>query len=781
MSVHGRLLLAALILFSAACSRPPKLGAGGQETASSDPSGSKRCRTCHPAFYKKWATSHHGTALQPFTAAFAATLAPDDRTFHIEKADYRVVLAGQDSYIEEKSAGGVKKLPLQQVMGGKNTYFFLTPMERGRLQTAPLAYDIPTKKWYDVAASGVRMHGGTPDAPLSWTDPLFTFNTSCFNCHVSQIQTNYDLASDTYRTLWSEPGITCETCHGPGDEHVAMYMKDPNGRPADIKILKTTKFTPQQRNEMCAPCHAKSRPLVPGYKVTQRFYDHYDLVTLEDRDYYPDGRDLGENYTYTSWVMSPCLKDQTFDCIHCHTSSGRYKFATENQNGACLPCHQEKVTNIAAHSHHKSGEGAPLCISCHMPKTRFANMNRSDHSMAPPTPGVSAKYKSNDACVLCHKDKSAAWADAQVRKWHPNDYQKPYFERAALVEAARNRDWKRLPAMLAYIQRSDGDAVFQASLLRLLQQCPDERKWPVTLAALDSPSPLVRAAAAEGFTGHITPETRDALVKAMKDEFRLVRTRAAMAASSVPNEAFPSAEQQTVQKATDEFLTALRSRPDDFASHTNLGNYYLGRAQLDQSIQSFETALRLRPDSVITLVNASIAYSRAGRNEDAQRVLKEAVRLAPDNAPANLNLGLLEAELGAKDAAETHLKKALKADPTMAQAAYNLCVMTVSAGKTEGLDFCRKASALEPSNQKYAFSLGFYLARAGLVDEALKSLEKLAASSSANKEILTMYGDLSMKAGKRTQARQAYTRALQSSGLTAQEQAYIQAKMQSAN
>ena len=41
---------------------------------------------------------------------------------------------------------------------------------------------------------------------------------------------------------------------------------------------------------------------------------------------YPDGRDLGENYTYTSWLMSPCAKSGKLDCNHCHTPSGRMRF-----------------------------------------------------------------------------------------------------------------------------------------------------------------------------------------------------------------------------------------------------------------------------------------------------------------------------------------------------------------------------------------------------------------------------------------------------------------------
>ena len=103
---------------------------------------------------------------------------------------------------------------------------------------------------------------------------------------------------------------------------------------------------------------------------------------------------------------------------------------------ACPVIRKEWRTRTA-HSHHKAGTPGGNCIDCHMPKTRFANMNRSDHSMLPPTPAATLKFQSPNACTLCHKDKSASWADAKVRQWHKQDYQRPVLERAALVDAAR--------------------------------------------------------------------------------------------------------------------------------------------------------------------------------------------------------------------------------------------------------------------------------------------------------------------------------------------------------
>jgi tetratricopeptide (TPR) repeat protein len=717
--------------------------------------------------------------MQPFSAGFAkAALEPQKDAITIGGFSYHFVAEGDAGFVEESGPKGVRRFPMLQAMGGKNTYYFLTPMERGRLQVLPLAFDIQKKSWYDMAASGVRMHTEGPvDRPIPWTDPAFTFNSSCYGCHVSQLRTNYDLKSDTYNSTWREPGINCETCHGSGDAHIELYKKDPNTRHEDMRILRITKFTVPQRSEMCAPCHAKMSPVSSGYEVTQRFFDHYDLVTLEDPDYYPDGRDLGENYTYTSWLMSRCILGGKLDCVHCHTSSGRYRFATENANGACLPCHQEKVDGSVAHSRHKSGTPGGNCIDCHMPKTRFANMNRSDHSMLPPTPAATLKFQSPNACTLCHKEKDASWADSIVRQWHKVDYQKPVLERAALVDAARKGQWEKLPAMLAYIQDPRGDNVTQASLLRLLRSCDDPRKPPVALKALQHPNPLVRTAAAGSVGDQITTETGDALVRATGDEYRLVRIRTAALLGGVSINDLPAAQQDSVRKATDELIASFNARPDDFANHTNLGNFYMDRGRLDQSIQSFETAIRLRPDSVGTLVNASMAYSRAGRMGDAERVLDQALRLAPDNGPANFNRGLLLAELGRKAEAENSLRKALSSNPNLAPAAFNLCVLMMERRDTGGLAYCQQALKAAPGNEKYVFSVAFYLDQTGKSAQALQYLEAFSARHGSGLETRLLQADLYLKCGKNREALAVYQQAASTPDLPDQQRKFVENRL----
>ncbi len=369
--------------------------------------GSVSCRECHERFYQLWSTSFHGLAMQPYTPQFAkAKLSSQKKDITIGKNSYEAEIRGDKGWIVEKGRWpwNRKKYPIEHVLGGKNVYYFLTPMERGRLQVLPLAYDVLKKEWFDTAASGIRHFPGRSgtDEPISWRDQQYTFNTACYSCHVSQLSTNYDLKTDTYHTVWAEPGINCETCHGPCEEHNRVCREAPKGTvPKDLKIIRDKSFTVEQHNSNCGTCHAKMNPLTVSFTPGDRFFDHYDLATLEDPDFYPDGRDLGENYTYTLWRMSPCVKSGKLSCMHCHTSSGRYRFKQEEKaNEACMPCHKQRVESAAAHTHHKADSPGNKCISCHMPMTDFARMRRSDHSMLPPTPAATTAFKSPNACNL---------------------------------------------------------------------------------------------------------------------------------------------------------------------------------------------------------------------------------------------------------------------------------------------------------------------------------------------------------------------------------------------
>lgn len=738
-------------------------------TSAESYTGSVSCRKCHEKFYQLWSTSHHGLAMQPYTSELASSkLSHQTKDLVIGDYEYRADITGETGWVIEQGPEGERKYPIDHVMGGKNVYYFLTTLDRGRLQTLPLAYDVNKKQWFDMAASGLRHFPGQSDEPINWREWQYTFNTSCYGCHVSQLSTNYDPKTDTYRTVWKEPGINCETCHGPADEHIRVCEAAPKGTvPKDLKITRGGRdFSKEQNNATCSSCHAKAVVLTDTFQPGDKFFDHFGLETLENPDYYPDGRDLGENYTYTSWMMSPCVKSGKLDCLHCHTSSGRYKFKAEDKaNQACMPCHKTKVDNPTEHTHHKADSPGNKCISCHMPMTEFARMRRSDHSMLPPTPAATIAYKSPNSCNLCHKDKTPEWADETVRKWRTRDYQAPVIHRGGLIEAARKHDWTRLAEMLDYLRSEDRDEIFAASLIRLLRPSGDPRVFQVLCNTIKDPSPLVRGAAAEALQDVGTLEAGQALVQATGDDCRLVRVRAAASLAGYRGIRLGDSEKKKVEAADKEYLGSLLSRPDQWESHYNLGNYYLDRGEFKQAVASYETALKLEPRGVLAMVNQAMAYARMGENQKADHVLRRALDIAPDSAAANFNIGLLKAEMNDLVAAEKHLRAALKADPQMAQAAYNLCVILSKDRLDEAVEFCRKAAAIRPDEPRYDYTLAFFQQQRGNLPEAALELESLIAKYPAYGDAYALLGGIYEKQGKKAEAEGLYKKGLAVEGI----------------
>ncbi len=693
--------------------------------------GSGSCRSCHETFYQKWSTSHHGLAMQPYTPDFGrSNLLPQAEAISIGGKSYRYLM--ERGVVRETGPKGTRDYPLVHVMGGKNVFYFLTPLERGKLQVLPLAFDVNKKIWYDNPGSGVRHFAGRQDEALDWTDRLFTFNTACFGCHVSQFATRYDFAKDSYHTTWAEPGINCETCHGPGDEHVRVCQAAPtNQPPKDLKIISTKVMTPAQRNDLCAPCHARLSPLTGTFTPGDRFFDHFDLVGLEHQDFYPDGRDLGENYTMTGWMLSPCAKEGKLDCVHCHTSSGRYRFSGVDANKACIACHEARVKEGSVHTHHEPGSKGSECVSCHMPTTSFANMRRSDHSMRPPMPESAIAFGSTLSCLNCHPDKTAAWALDEVRKWHPNSkVAAPTLYWAGLIEAARREDWTHLPEMLNYIQRTNREEAVSAALLRLSGSCPNEAKWPVLkTVALSDHSPYVRAAAVEACQGNMASDVVAVVLKAVRDEYRLVRVRAALVLAGLPRESLGAADRAALDKATAELETSLRLRSDDAGAQYNLGNYHAARRDVTNALADYEASIQLRGDFLPSRVNLSSLLNSLGRNEEAERHLREAVRLAPSNAAVRLNFALLLGEVNRLPEARSEYLKILQLEPTNAVAAYNLAVIAGASSLVDAIRWSGKAAAWRPQEPRYAYTHAYYLMISGNPQSAATVLKELLAKN----------------------------------------------------
>ncbi len=701
--------------------------------------------------------------------------------FLLEGKTYHVVFGDSTMTMKELDGTSEKEYSISWALGGKNVSYYLTEFGNGMLQTIPLAFDHNKNVWYNNPESAVRHFNDEripADEALPWKDRMYTFNTSCYSCHVSQLETNFDAASDSYHSTWKEPGINCETCHGPSAEHVrVMKTAEKRGKvPEDVKLIVTRTFTQEQHNSSCAPCHAQMRPITPGYMPGDRFFDNYDLATLEDLDFYPDGRDLGETYTYTSWNQNQCVLNGELHCVICHTSSGRDRYQN-NPNDACLQCHNNRTENLSAHTGHKANSEGSVCINCHMPKTMFGRMVQSDHSFRPPMPEATIRYGSPNACNLCHTDKSPEWANAVVKARPNGNYQEETLKWAGLILEARQNKWENLDDMLDIISHQKYDPVVQNSLVRLLQNCDDERKWPVLIhSALKNPSPLIRSSAATALLDNTSDEARKALIQAAKDEYRLVRVAAALPLASFRTEGLTSEDIETVNKATSEYLTSMVTRPDDWSSHYNLGIFYQNRGETTQALESYERAAHLYPESVLPFINSSVLYSYIGNNERAEQNLQKVLNSEPNNEAANLNMGLLLAELGRLNEAEEALKKALAANPEgQAVAAKNLSVIVGQRGDfANAVKYAETAWKIRPEDPGYGYTLAFYQLQNNQKQDAVKTLKKVLTMAPEYLDAHQLLADIYMKDGQNKQAVEQLSEILKLKNLSDQERTYFQ-------
>ena len=742
--------------------------------------GSESCRECHENFYQLWSPSYHGQAMMPINAAFIAKhQLPDSQPVDVEGHQFTVEF--KDSAMMMYEYDGDKLLTSYKVlwsMGGHNVYCFLTPLDKGKLQNIPLAYDVNRKTWFNYPEAGVRHFSDDypDDEALPWKDAMFTFNTGCYSCHISQLSTNFDLETETYHTTWREPGINCETCHGPGEEHIRIFQNLKKGEePKKIGLIVTTTFTQEQHNASCSPCHSKMNPITPSYMPGDKYFDNYNLTTLEDRDFYPDGRDLGENYTLTGWMLNPCVEKSELHCVTCHTSSGRDR-NHDNPNNTCVQCHTDKGADMEAHTMHKAEDGL-TCLSCHMPKREFVgHFLRSDHSFRPPMPEATIKFGSPNACNQCHKDKSPEWANKIVKQRPNGNYQEETLKWAQLIREARNQDWKNADKMYAYVKDPKTNEIVANSFIRLLGNSTLESKTDVLLEALNNKSELVRSSAAYGLAGIQTPEVKNALLKACEDKVRLVRIQAVNAILTFSENDFTVEERNIIEKAEKEYVTSLTSRTDSWSNHYNLGIYHQNRGDAQEALNSYETAARLYPESVMPLINSSVLYSYIGNNAKAEENLKKVIAFDPDNEAANLNLGLLLAEQGRLDEAEKALKAALDANPdNQPVAAKNLSVIVAQRGDYAGaVKYAERAWKARSNDPEYGYTLAYFQLQNGQKEEAKRTLQKIIKTNPEYLSATSFLAEIYLRDGNKNMALKLYKDALKVEGISDQDRAAVQ-------
>jgi predicted CXXCH cytochrome family protein len=322
----------------------------------------KNCADCHTEIVRNYGQSTMAKASGPALQAFI----PGEFTHVASGVQYHIYEENSKAWLSfDRNAGEAldgKRELLYFIGSGQRgrTYLFL---DDGYAFEAPVNWYAQSKTWDMAPAYKSATH-----MPLNLPAAM-----SCLHCHTSGFPAPAPGTENKYPSpLFSQPGISCERCHGDGSAH---------GQGA-TGIINPERLPAAQRDAICMQCHLEGNAAIeqPG----QHLYDfkpgdnlsnfvHY-LVLSTDRQSSP--RAVSQ---FEALAQSAC-KRKSGDALHCTTCHDPHRTPstaerTTYYRGKCLGCHGGKFAQ-------KHNPTSPDCTSCHMPRlasSDVAHTEATDH------------------------------------------------------------------------------------------------------------------------------------------------------------------------------------------------------------------------------------------------------------------------------------------------------------------------------------------------------------------------------------------------------------------
>jgi predicted CXXCH cytochrome family protein len=693
--------------------------------------GSGVCGSCHQAEAEAWKKSHHALAMQDATEAAvlgdfnnaSAEHFSSKARFYRKDGRFFVATEGKDG----KEAG----FEVQYTFGLTPLQQYLARFPDGRLQALPYAWDSMPKS--DGGQRWFHLYPGEdipPADPLHWTGPQQNWNYMCAECHSTNVRKNYDAASDSFHTTFSEVSLGCEACHGPGAGHARWAA---SGRLESV-AHHGFDFIPPTRSaiswqpdwktgsasvsvsvpagsamETCDRCHSRrgefSEAWHPGQPLTET---HLPAFLTSDL-FEDDGQMKDEVFNTSSFQQSKMFAKGVI-CTDCHDAhSGKLKAAGSE---VCAQCHAPEKFAASKHTGHAPDPGAPDCVACHMSVRTFMGVDRRhDHSFRIPRPDLTDKLGTPNTCSSCHTDRDAAWAAAAVERWH-GPVRKGFQTYAEAFHAAR-LDLPEASGLLVKVaQDAATPAIARATALLLLRDKPSKAAKDVIERGLHDPEPMVRIGSLRAL--ELQPQDlRWTLGKAsLSDSISAVRMQAASLLADVPLNGLNAQEKIALDQASEEYIAARQFNADRAEERTNLAGFYVRQGKPPLAEHEYLAAIRLAPRQVPPRVDLADLYRATGREAEAETLLRQTISAVPDAAAAHHALGL----------------------SLIRQKRY-----------AEAIQSLKHAAQLEPSQPRYDYVYAIALQSAGQPAEAHQVLIGALHKSPSNVDILTVLLQDSLK------------------------------------
>ena len=727
LSLAGATLLLAVALHAQApvpqapSPKPQALEPSGPQALGSEYLGSQSCAKCHDVEHTQWTNSLHVKMTKPVAEATivgdfreGTTFADHDRAYTFGMKNGKPVIS--------ISFGGrpPESFTVDYTLGAKRYQGYLSTLPEGRIYVLPVFWHIASKRWIDWKEI-TPIPDGAHDLRQIW-------NANCFNCHGTNIVQGFDSQAKGYRSTWTEMGIGCEACHGPGREHVTLmeaWEKKPASKPKydsssknrglsdTLRIFSTRSSDTRRIYDTCAYCHGNKTNVFVGFKGGDRYADFATPLLMSEPipatdpqgEFWPDGRPNRFNRPQ-ALTMSGCFKAGAITCTNCHVAHGSRNehslkvniYQGRNGDALCTQCHSEPKSlkpsspqalkpafagaGLEAHTFHKADSAGSRCINCHMSDVNWRLLiRRRDHTFQPPVPENTAQFGVPNACTTCHDNRSPEWAARQMDAWWGDrDRRAAASSLADTMYRAGSGDTTTLPALARLaVDRSQG-LLIRASAAEYIGRLISETRSGSAARSLLMQSQT-------SFAGGAQPP-RTALERLSNDRGTPVER--------TPPQITPAIVNALIGAAADPepAVRAAAVRSLGFAGDRNRAlGAVLARLADPTRVVRARAAEVLESFGVLALPGPAGEKLRI-----AQEELVTALRSFPDTHSLQASLAWFEAQRGNLAASHEAVDAALALAPSYAYAWVVKGVLVAREGKfAEAVEMWKKARSIEPS------------------------------------------------------------------------------------
>ncbi len=697
--------------------------------------GGAVCATCHADEAAVWRDSHHDLALQ---AASPATVLGnfDDAEFVYAGATTSFFSRGDERWVETDGPDGtLQEFRVTHTIGIEPLQQYMTELPNGHYQVLSVAWDTRAaedggQRWFHLYPDDQI----DSDDPLHWTGTYQSWNTTCAECHSTDLRKNYESAGHQFDTTFASIDVDCEACHGPG----SLHANDPTVPPlAANSVARAWVFRDgasiasladdaarSNEIEVCAQCHSRRSQLTDDYEPQDAFLDGFRPSLLEAGLYHADGQILDEVYVYGSFLQS-AMASAGVTCSDCHEPHSTALRASGND--VCGRCHIPSTFDTPAHHHHAANSAGSECVSCHMRAETYMVVDpRRDHSFRVPRPDLSTRLQSPNACNDCHAAQTPEWAAEQVAAWFPNGRQNDFHYGEAL-HAGRTWTEDRAPLLRRVAEDTQQPAIVRATAVSLLAQQMTSADVELINRVLEGTDPLIQLAALDALQG-IAPERRFERAQSLLTDPRLA-LRSTAARTLLPARGQLSQRRQSdLDAALAEYAQIQQFNSDRAAGLLNLGTLMTELGRAEESARLYLAAIAREPAFSAAYVNLAELYRNLGREPEAEATLREGLAVNPDDAGLNLALGLSLVRSERSDEALMQLRAAVANAPDAPYYAYVLGVALNSAEQSAAaITTLRLTHTRFPAHRDTLFALTTMLRDAGDIDAAIEHARRLVA------------------------------------------------------